>query len=71
MSPQEARQRADEIVAGLADPAGDPEHWHSEADTFVAQVLTDILASELAPWVRMMAEQAHRVATAPGERWFA
>lgn len=70
MTPEQARQRADRIIADLA--AGrDPEGAHGDEDAFIEDVLRDILESKPDPFVRMMVEQAVRVADAPGERWYA
>lgn len=71
LSPVSAEKRAGEIVAALAD-GGDPEGSHSDADQFVIDVLAAIHAQpDLLPWVRAMVVQGLRVATAPGERWYA
>lgn len=71
MTPEQARERADRIIADLA--AGtDPEAAHDDQDKFLADVLR-IIRRECTTdrYSRLFAEQALRVADAPGTRWYA
>jgi hypothetical protein len=61
ISPKLARERADRIVADLAAGA-DPEVAFRDAERLVADILHGIADSNPDPWVRMMVEQALRVA---------
>jgi hypothetical protein len=70
ISPQSARERADQILAGLATGA-DPQVAHEEADRLVADVLHAIadvstIGAGADRWVWLMATQALRVVEMPG-----
>lgn len=72
MTPDQARQRADRIIAALT-AGDDPETEHYDQDQFLVDVLRSV--EQHGPGgcygCSMLAREALRVADAPGTRWYA